>query len=416
MKKKWISLFIIISLALAVSACSSGTNKAEEAKTDSAAEKPSSESVSVSSAAELSSSVSEPASSVSEGTSSASEASTSAEDETADVSEAVSSSENGSSRMYSFDLKEAGVSFDLPKELQDMRGSFQSHYGSKIDEDSGVCLSALTYCAMDREKYDELVGKSGSLTDEDIDFVASRMVDCIFVFTIDGSRSLEDLAVILNSYGIPSEGCKELGSAGEYRFYYLVDPFADSLDSFFVFDDGFREEYDAVLRACEKPSWIRFYEPEGFQTAQAGDAVIFETADLAGNAVRSEEVFSANRLTMVNLWGTYCGPCIGEMPDLEELNGRLQEKDCGIIGIVCDIGGVNDSKMIQTAEEIIADTGVTYRNLIPWPGFAAVFPAQFIPTTYFVDTNGTIVGEPAVGARGVDEYEALIDELLAAME
>ena len=71
---------------------------------------------------------------------------------------------------------------------------------------------------------------------------------------------------------------------------------------------------------------------------------------------------------------------------------------------------------IQTAEEIIADTGVTYRNLLPWDGFDAALPAEYIPTTYFVDSQGRLIGEAAVGARGADDYEALLNEALASLE
>lgn len=147
----------------------------------------------------------------------------------------------------------------------------------------------------------------------------------------------------------------------------------------------------------------------------AGAGVVFETKTLSGSTVKSEDIFSAHKLTMVNLWGTYCGPCIREMPDLEVLNQRLGEKDCAIIGIVIDVQGIEDGAMVLTAGKILADTGVTYQNLLPWAGFTEVFPANFVPTTYFVDREGRIVGEAAIGARGADEYEALLDEVLATL-
>ena len=146
----------------------------------------------------------------------------------------------------------------------------------------------------------------------------------------------------------------------------------------------------------------------------AGSAISFETTDLDGNPVSSADIFSRNRLTMVNIWGTFCGPCINEMPDLEILNQRLGNKGCAIVGVVIDAGGDYQMEVIRAAEEIIGDTGVSYLNLLPWEGIDDQFPAQYIPTTYFVDANGNIVGETAVGSRGADDYEALIDEALAA--
>ncbi len=154
---------------------------------------------------------------------------------------------------------------------------------------------------------------------------------------------------------------------------------------------------------------------EASETSQAAAAYLgisFETTDLDGNAVTAEELFSQHKLTMINLWGTYCGPCIGEMPDLEILSQRLAEKDCAIVGVVVDVAGLEDTSRLETAREIIADTGVTYMNLFPWYTLMEAFPAQFIPTSYFVNSEGQIVGEAAIGARGADDYEALIDELL----
>lgn len=152
--------------------------------------------------------------------------------------------------------------------------------------------------------------------------------------------------------------------------------------------------------------------PKEETAAEESVKISFETVDLEGNPVRSEEIFSENKITMVNLWGTYCGPCIREMPDLEVLRSRLEEKDCAIIGVILDVRDVNDSEMTGYAEEIISYTGVTYRNLIPWDSIMEDLPCEFIPTTFFIDSEGHILGDAAVGARGADEYEALIDALL----
>ena len=91
----------------------------------------------------------------------------------------------------------------------------------------------------------------------------------------------------------------------------------------------------------------------------------FETTDLAGNPVKSAELFSQYELTMVNLWGTFCGPCIQEMPGLEELSREMRERNIAIVGVVTDINGPADSAVIAEAEDIIARTGVTYLNLLP---------------------------------------------------
>ncbi len=152
--------------------------------------------------------------------------------------------------------------------------------------------------------------------------------------------------------------------------------------------------------------------PKAQEKAIEYDGISFTAFDLDGNQVSAEDIFGSNELTMVNVWATFCGPCIGEMPELEVLSGRLKDKGCAIIGVVCDIYGTEDTSHISDAKSIISDTGVTYLNLMPWETFDDIFPAMYVPTTYFVDRTGHIVGEEAVGARGADDYEALVDSLL----
>ena len=308
------------------------------------------------------------------------------------------------------DMSSAGVSFDLPAEMQQIQGVIQTAYGDEIEMGAGIWFTGLQYCAMTKEKYEELVDKGSALTQEDVDFIRARIIDLLLVYTIDGGRTLEDAAGELAAWGLPVEGCRLIGTAGDCSFYSMPDPERDVLDSLYVFDGDLREEYDRLAAACTEADWIRCYEPK-----KALNLVVFETADLDGNPVNSAELFDAHALTMVNLWGTYCGPCISEMPDLAELSARLEEKNCAIIGVVVDASGRNQESVIESAREIIADTGVAYLNLLPWDGIAGDLPSQYIPTTYFIDAEGRIVGSAVIGSRGADEYEALIDDALASL-
>ena len=317
----------------------------------------------------------------------------------------------------SFDMEKAGVGFDFPQELQEIKAAIQPSYGAELAQGSGLYVSGLQYCAMNRNKYRDLAKKK-SLSDDDLAFISPRMIDFLLVYTIDKNRTMDDLLSLAPLYGLPVAGIKELGSLGEYSYFYVVDPYEENLEGSFIFDEGFREEYDGIVKFCmeDDMDWIRMFEPKGIETAGDGSLVSFETEDLEGNKIKSEDIFSAHRLTMVNIWGTYCGPCIREMPDLEVLNQRLGEKDCAIIGIVCDVASSTDSKMVKAAEDIISDTGVTYLNILPWKNFYKDLPTAYIPTTYFVDSEGRIIGEPAIGARGADDYEKLLDDILKTLE
>ena len=316
--------------------------------------------------------------------------------------------------VVTIDMSSAGVSFDLPAEMQQIQGVLQTAYGDEIDLGAGIWFTGLQYCAMTKEKYEELVNKGSALTQEDVDFIRARIVDLLLVYTIDGGRTLEDAAGELTAWGLPVEGARLIGTAGDCSFYSLADPEREVLDTLYVFDGDLRAEFERLVTACEEADWIRCYEPKK-APALDGASITFETTDLDGNPVSSVELFGAHALTMVNLWGTYCGPCINEMPDLAELSARLEEKNCAIVGVVVDASGRNQESVIESAKEIIADTGVTYLNLLPWNRIAGDLPSQYIPTTYFIDSEGRIVGEAAIGSRGADEYEALIDAALASL-
>ena len=306
------------------------------------------------------------------------------------------------------DLPKAGVSFDLPVSLQNRKGVLVPDYGFELAYSPGVYVAGLTYFAFPKDQFDTFNAKE-SLTEEENNFVYYRMIEALHVFAIDGGRSLDDLKTIVNSYGLPGDKLKDVGKVGDYSFYYMVNPFESIVDQYIIFDEGYRQDYDEIVKLLDNTSYIRVYEPT--KDGQSSK-VEFETTDLDGNKINSADIFSKNKITMINLWGTYCGPCINEMPDLETLSKRLEEKGCGIIGIVIDIAGSNDTSHIEAAKAIIRDTGVTYLNMLPFSGIDSMMPAEFIPTTYFVDQEGNIVGSPAVGARGADDYEALIDQLL----
>ena len=146
----------------------------------------------------------------------------------------------------------------------------------------------------------------------------------------------------------------------------------------------------------------------------------FEGKDLDGNEVRSDELFSANAVTVVNFWFTTCNPCVGEIAELDALNKELAEKGGALIGVnTFTLDG--DETAISEAKDVLAKKGAAYQNVyFDSDGEAGKFTANIFayPTTYVVDRSGNIVGEPIVGAvTGKTQAEALqaqIDKALAA--
>ena len=146
----------------------------------------------------------------------------------------------------------------------------------------------------------------------------------------------------------------------------------------------------------------------------------FEGKDLDGNTVKSDELFSANAVTVVNFWFTTCNPCVGELSELDTLNKELAEKGGSLIGVnTFTLDG--DETAISEAKDVLAKKGATYQNVyFDSDGEAGKFTTNIFayPTTYVVDRSGNIVGEPIVGAvTGKTQAEALqaqIDKALAA--
>ena len=146
----------------------------------------------------------------------------------------------------------------------------------------------------------------------------------------------------------------------------------------------------------------------------------FEGKDLDGNTVKSDELFSANAVTVVNFWFTTCNPCVGELAELDALNKELAEKGGSLIGVnTFTLDG--DEKAISEAKDVLAKKGATYQNVyFDSDGEAGKFTTNIFayPTTYVVDRSGNIVGEPIVGAitekKQAETLQKLIDQALAA--
>ena len=146
----------------------------------------------------------------------------------------------------------------------------------------------------------------------------------------------------------------------------------------------------------------------------------FEGKDLDGNPVKSDELFSANAVTVVNFWFTTCNPCVGELTELDALNKELAEKGGSLIGVnTFTLDG--DEAAISEAKDVLAKKGATYQNVyFDSDGEAGKFTTNIFayPTTYVVDRSGNIVGEPIVGAitekKQAETLQKLIEQALAA--
>jgi len=156
--------------------------------------------------------------------------------------------------------------------------------------------------------------------------------------------------------------------------------------------------------------------------AQAGIFQTMQMTDFDGNEV-DKSLFEGHRLTMVNIWATFCNPCLSEMPELGELAAEYAKEEGGaqIIGIctdITDLSGNTTQEAVDGAKQIVEMTGAAYPHLIPNDEFMAFLMQEVpgVPTTFFVDENGEVIGDEVVGAKSKDAWQQEIESRLAMLE
>ncbi|MEA4870099.1 MAG: TlpA disulfide reductase family protein [Christensenella sp.] len=144
--------------------------------------------------------------------------------------------------------------------------------------------------------------------------------------------------------------------------------------------------------------------PAATESADAAASLSFTT--LTGDTL-DESVFSDHKLVMVNYWATWCGPCVGEIPDLIKISDDYANKGFQLVGVAAD------NSDVENAKQFIADQGIPY-PVVKNEGFFLdeIQGYQYIPTTLFYDSTGKQVGQAVVGANSYEDWSKLIDALL----
>ena len=148
------------------------------------------------------------------------------------------------------------------------------------------------------------------------------------------------------------------------------------------------------------------------QTKPASKEAVIEKADLS-------KILAEHSLTMVNVWATFCQPCIGELPVLGELSSEYKKEkaDFQIVGIVIDVIDENGSiseDQLSLAKEIVGETSADYLHILPTDDLlnGLLSDVSAVPTTFFLDSKGNQVGEPILGAQSKDDWVKTINDRL----
>ena len=291
---------------------------------------------------------------------------------------------------------------------ENLKGVFDDRPSGKIDD--GLYYATFIYYAMSEEELNIIVEKEeDEYSEADRDLIRSKMGTLAVVYGIDYTKISEENLAIQESI---ADMVTEIATTGDVVFYrYNLEDAEETLTYLSGIALAYQEEYRTLQAAFnEVLKNAEYYTPVIRGEELVGTVISFETTDLDGNPVKSEDIFKDHEITMVNLWATWCHNCIGEMTDLGEMAERLAEKNVTVVGICQDA-----DEELDTCREILKEHNVTYLNLMPFDDLDEIFGWNgSLPTSYFFDSNGTLMCPGFRGApQTMDPYEEIINGLLS---
>ncbi len=270
---------------------------------------------------------------------------------------------------------------------------------------TGIIYSATT---------DELIAAEEKYTDEEElnNYYSDNAQDLFCILSVNDDFGYDGMVSFLaEEMGVsdPEEftfEIEEIGKSDNWTFYNIT---GEEVLYRPAPPEGREETVEKILGDLPQMfENLKFYDPVEDPKTEVGTQISFKTVDFEGNEIDSKELFAQHDFTVVNLWMSWCGYCVEEMPELEKMNSEFAEDNCAVIGIMLD--GDQEGEL-QIGKDIVEDTGVTYPMLIPNDDIREQLIAPAYPTTIIVNSEGVTVGEPIVGMRP-DAYREQMQELI----
>ena len=324
-------------------------------------------------------------------------------------------------------FEQTGVSVDLQSVLDVTTNYLDVGESGIFSHNPTVGFVYLDYYALSREAVDALGDRYQAVDEAGQEKIMAIMGEAFanLALVIVTDDPVPDAAIEL-VMGERPEGTEvmELGAAERYRFFAVLPPLQapavsyDAIDEFGIDPEAELRGEEALLadmervRAAfvERLQAVELSAPYDPDAAYIGRTLAFETTDVDGNPVTSEELFRDNVVTMVNLWGMWCINCVNEMEELAEIHTRLREKGCGVVGVELEYMPIDT--IVEDIHAFMEEKGMNYPSVLMPEGNEILGGVTGYPTTFFVDSEGTILTYPIDGAQ-VDRYEPTLDKLLA---
>ena len=234
------------------------------------------------------------------------------------------------------------------------------------------------------------------------------------IYAVDGNHTKDDLLAALKEFD-PNRTeflyLDEIEKQGDWTFY--IGQYKEVETKANDFKKGMGDLYDEFVDIAQDKdtylSALTLSEPTvKFKELKKGDTVAFVTKDFDGNEVNSEDLFLKADVTMINLWGTWCGYCVRELPELAEIAKEYNSEEFQLVGVCND---ALDDDTLEEAKALLAKADADYLNLQGFDELENVLPTMAFPMTIFVDSAGTLVLDPIYGAN-IEQYRASIEQMV----
>ena len=283
----------------------------------------------------------------------------------------------------------AGFRFVPPEAYRNARGTVS--FFRVIEDAEDICYAIWNYYAMTEEEVEAYLDRDNK-TDPDSP-QAPKDISLFVLFSIGHGMTFERYNALSGNYWTEEDNVTEIGKAGDTTFYIT---WYDEPSEYFAaeIDPAYVEDYKTVAAALEDAvKGFTFYEPQKKRDIYADlrkTPLTFTGTDLDGNPVSAPELFAGSRITLVNVWATWCGPCEGELEDLQSIYTRYKEKGVNVVGFMYD----DD---VEAARGILAEHNVTYPIVLISEDVADTMLVNGFPSSYFYGETGTMIADPIIG-------------------
>ena len=299
-----------------------------------------------------------------------------------------------------------GAKITLPKTLQDMmtKKDVIMLDDQSLGDKNEIKYAMLTFSALTEEDKNKEIPKMGDEYPKWLE--AIKRAGTLGIY----EKSMDEAAI---SKVTKCDTHTKLGESQDGKYNYYLSTAGDVDASVLEALKGVKLE--TTERTPMAENGYVFEEKKLEQTSDAKTVAPFKTQDIDGKAF-TEADFAKNKLTMVNVFATWCTACIQEIPDLEKLNKEMKDKGVGVVGVVMDTheNGKDIPDALDKAKAIQSKLNTTYPFLKPDDKLmnGRLQGIQALPETFFVDSKGNIVGETYSGAKSLEEWKAVVEKEL----